>query len=101
MSLIQEAIALISTGFEIRAASADDLSSTISLGEEQGEFVINTSGNFQRFHHAAHAVISFRHLVGRAGLSNAVGDVRYQAMFPRGSSLGWAPIPVNRTGQLA
>jgi hypothetical protein len=92
MSLIQEAIALLTDGFQIQAP-ATDLSHTIVLAAEQGEFVLHTADDHQRFHHAAHAVISFRHLVGRAGLSNAVGDVRYQAMFPRGSSLGWSPIP--------
>lgn len=94
MSLVQEAITLITTGFELHAASASDLQSPVSLGEEQGAFVLQTTDDLQRFTHATHAVMLFRQLVGRAGLSNAVGDVRYQAMFPQGSSLGWTPIPV-------
>ncbi|MFT5679440.1 MAG: hypothetical protein ACI8RZ_000344 [Myxococcota bacterium] len=98
MSLIHEAIAMITTGFQIKAPLADDLNSTIMLEEEQGAFVLHTAGDFQRFDQATHAVISFRHLVGRAGLSNAVGDVRYQAMFPRGSSLSWSPIPMLGSG---
>lgn len=93
MSLVQEAITLITTGFDLRAHSAKDLQSPVSLGEEQGAFVIQTMDTLQRFSQATHAVIGFRQLVGRAGLSNAVGDVRYQAMFPQGSSLGWTPIP--------
>lgn len=98
MSLIHEAIAMLTTGFQIRAPSSDDLTSTIMLERAHDAFVLHTAGNFQRFDQAAHAVISFRHLVGRAGLSNAVGDVRYQAMFPRGSSLGWSPIPMRSSG---
>lgn len=93
MNLVQEAIILITTGFDLRATSAKDLQSPVSLGEEQGAFVIQTADDQQRFLHATHAVISFRQLVGRTGLSNAVGDVRYQALFPQGSSLDWTPIP--------
>ena len=93
MNLVQEAITLLTTGFDLRATSAKDLQSPVSLGEEQGAFIIQTTDDQQRFSHATHAVISFRRLVGRAGLSNAVGDVRYQALFPQGSSLGWTPIP--------
>ena len=94
MSLIQEAITLISTGFEIQAPSTNNLHSTIHLKADRGEYVLHTAHERQRFPHAAQAVLSFRHLVGRSGLSNAVGDVRYQALFPTGSSLGWAPIPM-------
>ena len=94
MSLVQEAITLLTTGFDLRATSAKDLLSPVSLEEEQGAFVIQTADDQQRFNQVTHAVIRFRHLVGRAGLSNAVGEVRYQAMFPQGSSLGWPPIPV-------
>ena len=94
MSLVQEAITLLTTGFDLRATSAKDLQSPVSLGEAQGAFIIQTADDQQRFSHATHAVMRFRRLVGRAGLSNAVGEVRYQAMFPQGSSLGWPPIPV-------
>ena len=93
MSLVQEAITLLTTGFDLRAAAANDLHSPVSLGADKGAFVIQTADKLQRFSHAAQAVIGFRALVGRTGLSNAVGEVRYQALFPQGSSLGWAPIP--------
>jgi len=95
MSLIHEAVVMLSAGIPIRAPAADDLTSTITLERTQGAFVLHAAGNPQRFDQAVHAVISFRRLVGPAGLSNAVGDVRYQAMFPQGSSLGWSPIPVH------
>lgn len=94
MSLIQEAIALISTGYQIKAPAATDLSSIISLRQAHaGAYILHTASADQHFDQATHAVLSFRQLVGRSGLSNAVGDVRYQALFPRGSSLGWPPIP--------
>ena len=94
MSLIHEAVVMLSAGIPIRAPAADDLTSTITLERSQDTFVLHTAGDPQRFAQAVHAVISFRHLVGPAGLSNAIGDVRYQAMFPQGSSLGWSPIPM-------
>ena len=94
MSLIHEAVALLTNGHRIQAPASSNLSNIISLHQVRaGEYILHTTSTDQRFIQATHAVLSFRQLVGRAGLSHAVGELRYQALFPSGSSLGWPSIP--------
>ena len=94
MSIIHEAITLISTGYTLQSVATTDLQSRVTLGQEHGEFVLLSPETPQRFDRADRAVLCFRQIVGRSGLSNAVGDFRYRLLFPQGSSLDWPPIPV-------
>ena len=96
MWLLGDAIELLSSGTPLRAAATLDGEPLMVVSAEGGYTLCDVAERTQarRFQRPASAVRTFYRMVGASGLSRAVAGHRYQALFPRGSSLEWPPVPL-------
>ncbi|MEL6342098.1 MAG: hypothetical protein AAFV53_03125 [Myxococcota bacterium] len=98
MSLLHDAIDMITSGHALQAAAQMDGNPTLTLTPhvDGGYLLTGDAENTppRRFTQPVSAVRTFYRLVGTNGLAGAIASYRYRALFPCGSSLEWPPIPL-------